>query len=250
MNTLEIISGMTVKGRLVYLPPYPITHREFLRVKKRLLDIGGKWRGGNVNAFEFTYDPSPLLYEIITGDKKTDKKRVNLLETPYSLAAEMIEKLNIEPNNSILEPSAGSGAIIELIIKKGYPNQIFIYEKNPSFRIYLNKRPLFSEVVYLGNDFLYSSPRLFDRIISFPPFTEDIEHILRMWEHLADGGVLVTLCSLHSLITNKAKQRAFMVFLEKYRAEIIGVPRGTFLLSGKNIPAVLLCLTKYPDHVS
>lgn len=247
MKTIEIISRMTVRGRFAYLPGYAISHREFLRVKNRLLDIGGKWRGGSVNAFEFTYDPAPLFYEIITGDKKTDKKRVNLLETPYSLATQMIEKLNIEPGNTILEPSAGSGGIIELIIKKGYPNQVFIYEKNPAHRIYLNKRPVFSEVVYLGNDFLSSQPRLFDRIISFPPFTEDIEHILRMWEHLAPEGVMVTLCSLHSLTTNKMKQRAFMVFLEKHRAEIIAVPRGTFLLSGKNVPAVLLCLKKYPD---
>lgn len=111
-----------------------------------------------------------------------------------------------------------------------------ILEKNPS-------------VHFIGDDFLALSAEYnnsFDRIIANPPFSknQDIDHIYKMYDVLADGGRIVTIASKHWQHSSKNKEKAFREWLDSVGAEIEDVGAGEFKESGTNVATVIIVIDK------
>jgi len=249
MSKEEILQKCTVVGNVVKLPDEQLDRKLYLEVSKSLEFIGGKWKGGKIMGFVFNTDPTDLLSEISTGEKRNLKKEFQFFETPTELAEELVQLANIQVNDSILEPSAGQGAIVKVILRNmksvfGYKtNTVFGYELSDINQIFLNK---ISGFVLYGNDFLTECNLKFDKIIANPPFSgnQDIDHILKMYESLEIGGRLVTVSSRHWMISNNKKETEFRNWLNKVNAEIKNVPAGTFKESGTNIPTTIIIINK------
>lgn len=121
-----------------------------------------------------------------------------LFPTPPDLAERMIEAAEITSEHSVLEPSAGTGALVVLALPLcGKLNAV---EMNSKLSDDLGRRfdldPRFRVVCA---DFLEYAERLgtYDRIVMNPPFVNgiDIKHIERARTLLAPGGRLVALCA-------------------------------------------------------
>ncbi|HBX50130.1 MAG TPA: hypothetical protein DEH02_03570 [Bacteroidales bacterium] len=93
---------------------------------------------------------------------------------------------------TILEPSAGSGSICDVIRElKGF-NELYCIEKNPELVHILHDK----DYKVIANDFLeYSGDYLFDLIIMNPPFSNGDEHLLKAWEILESGDIVCLLNS-------------------------------------------------------
>ncbi len=81
-----------------------------------LISIGAsKMRQGHSIWFEFDYDPTDVIGEIIASGCIPDQKSHQFYPTPESLARRCVEEAQIAPNNSCLEPSAGLGGIADYL---------------------------------------------------------------------------------------------------------------------------------------
>lgn len=244
MTTKEILGECSIKGNVVKLPDRQLPRNEFVGVKKALEGIGGKWTGGKVAGFVFQSDPTDLLFKIVGGEKINLKKDFQFFATPPDLADELVQIAEIDKSHNILEPSAGQGAIVEAINRRLPGKVVNCYELMESNRVVLERIPT---VALIGDDFFTPTIRRFDRIIANPPFTknQDIDHIRRMYDRLADDGIIVSVASAHWVLSMNKKEVAFKKWLnEEVNAIVRDVPPGTFKASGTNVEARIIKIKK------
>lgn len=245
MNTLnEVLSNCTVHGTTVKIPTVQLDRKLYEQTAKALKNIGGKWQGGKTYGFVFTSDPTPLLAKLQDGQKVNLKKDYQFYPTPPALADRLVEYANLFSSHTVLEPSAGNGAIIAAI-QRIYPNKsIDAYELMPQNQIILRQNP---NINLLGDDFLESpQDKLYDRIIANPPFAnnQDIEHLYAMYDRLKPNGRLVCIVSMHGLIDKNKKETQFQRWLATHHAEVEQLPQGIFKSSGTMVSTAIVTVVK------
>jgi hypothetical protein len=247
MNKQLILQACTVNGMYVSLPPQQLERKLYQEVAQALQLIGGKWKGGKTQAFEFKEDPTELLAEIASGEKRNLKKEFQFFATPPDIAAKMAAELWLYPKGepyTIGEPNGGQGALIMAVwAEMGKEVPVYTYEPMPTNLIFLKR---LSAVKILGPDFLDCHFK-FDRIIANPPFTnnQDIDHIMHMYECLNPNGRMVTLASTSWETGSQKKQVEFREWLSAKDASIEKIDKGAFKESGTNIETRMIIINKH-----
>ena len=117
----------------------------------------------------------------------------NLFPTPPEVARRIVELADIQPGQRVLEPSAGTGSLLDAL-----PDTPTVaVEINGQLAEALQRR--FSGVNIHHADFLSLNGELlgkFDRIVMNPPFFRgsDLDHIRHAFAKLKPGGRLVAIC--------------------------------------------------------
>jgi methylase of polypeptide subunit release factors len=167
-----------------------------------------------------------------------------LFETPRPLAARMAELAEIEPWHTVLEPSAGTGRIVEAIKATEPAAHLDMIEINPKLCDLLRAKYKLTYSELAPFDFLTAqgpicpdSEKGFDRILMNPPFCDaiDIKHIEHALTFLKPGGRLVAICAGGSRQEKALKARSS--YWER-------LPSGTFHESGTEVASVLLIINK------
>ena len=129
--------------------------------------------------------------------------------TPKNIVLRMLEPYaNRIAKATILEPSAGSGAILDVLedgvpctfeTSKGHkyettvkanPEKLFCIEKNPELQMILQEKRFH----LVADDFLSYQPEIsFDLIVLNPPFSCGDKHLLHAWEILRSGDIACLL---------------------------------------------------------
>lgn len=185
--------------------------------------------------------PQAADFEALREAAKTGVQVVSvpqLFPTPPDLVARMIEAAEIQPGMRVLEPSAGTGAILDAI-----PSgcAVVAVEISPTLGGRLNAD---GRAVVIGDFLRCDAAALwgdFDRVIMNPPFkdAEDIQHIRHAVDFLKPGGRLVAICA------NGPRQNAQLrPFIEGHGGTWEALPAGSFAESGTNVNAVLIAVTK------
>lgn len=121
-------------------------------------------------------------------------------------------KANYE-TTSILDPSAGSGAILKYINRVYKCSRLGLYavEIDADLRYILQQN-----FMVVGTDFLsWSDPAVrFDFVIMNPPFQDGCKHVLHAWtQALADGGELVALVNTETIANPCSQERQLLLNL-------------------------------------
>ena len=167
-----------------------------------------------------------------------------LFPTPPDLAARMVEMAEIEPGQSILEPSAGTGSILDKCFHlngfgwNGIPpdGQTVAVEINLTLAQHL--QGTFPKAIIVNEDFLTCDlDYAFDRILMNPPFENgaDIKHIEHALTMLKPGGRLVAICA------NGPRQQEQLQPISDIWEEL---PADTFKEVGTGVRTVLLTINK------
>ncbi len=247
MNTKEeILKKCTVVGNIVKLPDGKLDRKLYDDVPKSLKLIGGTWKGNKVMGFVFPADPTELLNQIAGGEKRNLKKEFQFFGTPDTLCDELIFLANIQDYHTVLEPSAGQGAIIKAVQRKFPTKNIDCCELMSVNQTFLKKIPFITMVC---EDFLnipFNCTNFYDRIIANPPFSknQDIDHVRKMYEVLKVGGRLVSITSTHWQLSTNKKETEFRNWLKDVGAQILDVPAGSFKESGTKIKTLILVIDK------
>lgn len=246
MNTVtEVLQACTIHGNSIKLPPVQLERNLYLEVKNTLEKIGGKWKGGKTAAFIFREDPTEPFSDIANGKKRNIKKELQFFETPPELADRLAELACIsDPDLSILEPSAGQGAIIHALLRKEPRLNVHCYELHPAFQAILQS---IESVDVMGADFLTSnSSLLYDRIVANPPFSknQDIDHITAMYARLKPGGRLVSIASMHCQFADGTKEKQFRSWVSSLDSQVIELEDKTFRSSGTSASAIVIVIDK------
>jgi phospholipid N-methyltransferase len=120
-----------------------------------------------------------------------------LFPTPPELADRMVALADIRPGQQVLEPSAGTGRIIDAIRRNAHGCTITAVELNCNMAHRLRTVDCVDDTRQA--DFLECNGDLgtFDRIVMNPPFAngDDIKHIMHALKMLKSGGRLVAICA-------------------------------------------------------
>lgn len=145
--------------------------------------------------------------------------------TPRELAAQVVEMADIQPGNTILEPSAGLGHLAEVIQELHPDNYLLCIEQHNSLCEALRLKGF--NTIHM--DFLEEGGATFDRIVMNPPFEngQDIAHVMKAYSLLNDGGRLIAIMAGNKGNSNQ-KTREFMEFVEQH-GEYKENPAGSFL---------------------
>lgn len=244
---IEALNKCTVKGDTLYLPPISEGPLEnYQEVRKALLNAGAKYKR---NTFIFPSDAQPFIDRLTGGESVNIKQEFQFFATPKKLAERMVDLAELHEHDglgfgSILEPSAGQGAIVNAIHEATGYTSVAGYELMPENRGILKK---IHALNIIGNDFLKADESSkYDRIIANPPFTknQDIDHIRKMYSVLAEGGVLVTISSISWTFGTQKKQVQFREWLDEIGAYQEELPADTFKESGTSVKTMLLVIKK------
>lgn len=168
-----------------------------------------------------------------------------LFPTPRDLAERMARMLDVQPGDSCLEPSAGTGMLIGALGGRMFGRDDVKYGRVHAVEINgalcPRLRTEFPLTVVHQGDFLtmtaedFGVGSGFHRIIMNPPFKDgaDIKHILHARTMLRPGGRLVVICA------NGPRQRESLMPLA---ASWEDLPAGTFKESGTNVSTALLVM--------
>lgn len=238
----ESLLKCRVDGNVLHLPPMSDGPLEnYQEVRKALLNAGAQYKR---NTFVFPTDAQPYIDRLTSGESINIKKEFQFFPTPDHLADRLVELADMHETDSVLEPSAGQGAIIKAIQKQFNKKEVNCYELNPINQAVLIKM---NNVNLLGDDFLlHNSKGAYDRIIANPPFSknQDIDHIYAMFSLLRAGGRLVTIASTHWRHSKNKKETKFREFLANMDAEITEVEAGEFQESETNVATVIIVIDK------
>jgi protein-L-isoaspartate O-methyltransferase len=202
------------------------------------------------------------LWALIEGKSDEDKaaeelrQKINGLQfskiagyfpTPPELVARMIEAADISAADTILEPSAGAGAILDALPED---NLTVVYEINPTLCEILRGKGYDAQPVDFIEDSLGKSfvdgTFLFDKVLMNPPFEnlQDIDHVQAAFDRLKAGGRLVAIMSPAPFFRDTKKARAFRTWFEEIGGEVEELEAGTFKESGTGVASKLVTIDK------
>ena len=231
----NVLANSKINGQELYLPDGQLDRKLYMVVNKVLVAIGGKWNR-KLKAHVFDCYPGYKIEEILlTGEYINAKKEYQFFETPENIAKKLIYIASIQPGETVLEPSAGRGAIWKFI---GYPPCDCI-EINRENQLHANK----IDMPLIGSDFLECHKK-YDVIIANPPFSkqQDVDHITHMIE-LANRCV-VSVASASVIFRTNKKTENFRTLVDVYGGEIIPLPEDSFKESGTRVNTCIVHIEK------
>ena len=209
----------------------------------------------------FDTEESKALWSLLDGETEEQKEEKVLREkvaqlqfsniagffpTPSAVAEHMLDLLCIEEGQDVLEPSAGSGSLLDIVDHAPF---------NGGRRVAVEVNHTLSEILKMKNkkwlihnsDFMEDFKESgFDRIIMNPPFEQlqDIDHIRHAYDLLNPGGKLVSVASSSVTFNSRKKAASFREWLDSIGGEIVELPPGSFKESGTGANSVLVVADK------
>jgi len=152
--------------------------------------------------------------------------------TPDWLARDMVALADVR-GQSVLEPSAGRGALVQAA-QVADADFITAIELNSDNFVELSKLAR-DDTFCFRRDFLLHKPDSlrsdgFDRVIMNPPLKDPTDHVLHAMKFVAPGGRLVALLHSHA-----AKAMTFAQGVREYR-----IADGTFMIEGREVDASII----------
>jgi 16S rRNA G1207 methylase RsmC len=229
-------------------------------VRKSTTGAGGYYSVIEANDYANTTPAARELQAMIEGnpEQHAERERLRKIEalkaeialsnipgyfpTPAPIVATMLDRAQLEPGLTVLEPSAGSGNIADAV-KAACPGaHIEVFECNRKLAELLQLKGL----TFAGDDFTLSDTRLkFDRILMNPPFEKqaDIDHVRHAFNHLKPGGVLVSVMAPGFEFRQDRKSTEFREWLNETGGTWEDLPGGAFKSSGTGISTRLVVIT-------
>lgn len=236
-DVLGVLRNMTWSecGTIGYLHGQ-LDRKLYTDTNKALAMMGGKWnrgKGGHV----FKVDPRATVEGLLDNGTLT-VERDGFFETPKVVVDRMVSL--VWPSGSVLEPSAGMGAIADHL-PPTY-DEITCVEKNADRAQRLHEK---GYVVYCA-DFLQWGDTTFDTIYMNPPFEEsqDIAHVMHAYSLLAHDGKMVAIMGDGAFFREDKKAMMFRQWLDSVGGWSERLPDGSFKESGTGVATRIVVIEK------
>lgn len=243
-NVEEILKHCTLEDNVLKLPAVQFNRKSYAEAKKWIEEAGGSWQGGKMQGFTFPFNPKRVFSILKEGKRCNLQQEYQFFETPAEVADWLVMLAGgIDKNDTVLEPSAGRGALIKAIHRNCPSVIVECYELMPENREFLHT---LDNVILLDEDFTKDSVGSYTKIIANPPFSgnQDIEHVRFMYERLEEGGTLAAITSQHWKFSSEKKCVDFRKWLEEVHGEVFEIGAGEFKESGTSIGTVAVVIKK------
>lgn len=239
-----VLARSRTDNRNLYLPDEQLDRATYTKVAKALELAGGKW-SRSARAHVFAGSAGDALESLLLTGKVVDlKKKLQAFYTPAEVAAFVISLADIRPGMSVLEPSAGEGALA--LPAKAAGAAVMCVELD---------RPTFDRLAAAGGegvcmDFLsFDADVQFDRVVMNPPFTggQDVAHVTHAFRKLKPGGRLVSVMSPSWQTRAVRWAEDFRALVKDAGGAVHQLPAGSFKSSGTSVDTVVVVLDR-PSH--
>ena len=240
----EILKHCTLENNVLKLPQVQFNKKSYAEAKKWIEEAGGTWQGGKVQGFIFPFNPERVFSILQSGQRYNLQQEYQFFETPPEVADWLVMLAGgIHEDDTVLEPSAGRGALIKAIHRACPSVMVECYELMPENREFLHA---LDNVILLDEDFTKDSVGSYTKIIANPPFAnnQDIEHVILMYERLEKGGTLAAITSPHWKFASERKCVAFREWLEEVHGQVFEIGAGEFRNSGTGICTMAIVIKK------
>jgi hypothetical protein len=244
-TVLAILGSANIDGKVLRLTCGQVDRKLYVEVDDVLRNLGGKWNR-KLGGHEFADDPRDALDDVLLTGSYARLDRLGYFPTPPELADQLVKHADIDPTMTVLEPSAGQGALCEALVRLGIPTgHIWTCEALEQNRRVLEQKRY---TCTPPHDFLswpVSDAVQFDRCVMNPPFArqQDIDHVLHAWRFLKPGGVLASIMAAGVTFRGDRKATEFRAFVEQ-NGWIRPNPPGSFRASGTDVGTVIVRLDK------
>lgn len=240
----EILKHCTLENSILKLPAVQFNKKSYAEAKKWIEEAGGSWQGGKIQGFTFPFNPE-RVFSILKEGKRCDlQKDFQFFETPADIADWLVMLAGgIYEGDTVLEPSAGRGALIKAIHRACPSVMVECYELMSENREFLCSMP---NVILLGEDFTKDNTGSYSKIIANPPFSgnQDIDHVWMMYKRLEEGGTLAAITSPHWKFASEKKCIDFRNWLEEIHGQVFEIGAGEFKNSGTAISTMAIVIKK------
>lgn len=243
----DVLRELTLDDKgIVRLPSVQLDAKTYDKVKLYITEAGGSWIGGKTQGFSFPFNPERVFAILKSGKRCNLAQEFQFFATPSTIADRLVE-LNtaIESAPCVLEPSAGTGALIEAVWRRYPDKKMEYFELMPENKERLSL--MHGPIKLLGDDFLAcGESKRWKAIIANPPFSQnqDVKHVTRMYEALEPGGCLTAVMSNHWTFADEKVCKDFRQLLDSQNALIEDVPGGAFNQSGTPVSTTIVRLIK------
>jgi predicted RNA methylase len=237
---LNVLSNALMDGPRLVLQGQ-LDRALYVQANKVLEAAGGKW---DRRAKAHTVDAADAMEQIIqTGEVtliRTIQQDFGYFPTPAAVADRVIALANLRRGLSVLEPSAGNGALASRAFLAGCTvDCVELLEKNVNL---LCSTP-FNAVVH--NDFLKVAPDpAYDRVVMNPPFARqaDIRHVNHALKFLKPDGLLVSVMSASVTFRDNKLTQDFRDLVRASGGDIEALPDAAFKDSGTMVRTVIVTI--------
>lgn len=166
--------------------------------------------------------------------------------TSHALAARMVQVAAIIPGERVLEPSAGSGRLIEAVLAAQPAARVDACELAIPAREVLVVKQQYLQFTLAGSDFLhFAAPPCYDVVLIHPPLIAAAAHVEKAFaRHLRPGGRLVAILADTSIYAGERESQRLRALVEAHAID----PEGELVAGGVGdapvIPARLYVLRK------
>ena len=240
----EILMHCTLEDNVLKLPQVQFNKKSYAEAKKWIEEAGGSWMGGKVQGFTFPVNAERVFSILHEGKRCNLQQEFQFFATPAEVADWLVMLAGgVHEDEKVLEPSAGTGAIIDAIHRSCPDVIVDCYELMPENKEILSKK---DNIRILGDDFTKCDVAQYDKIIANPPFSknQDIRHVRRMYECLNPGGVLAAITGPHWEFGSESECKDFRQWLEDNGGKKFEIEEGTFKESGTGTKTIAIVINK------
>lgn len=242
-NIMSILQDATVLGNNVVLNSGQLDSKTYKDVNKVLMELGGKWNT-KAKAHIFPTDPKEIFDSLLDKGELSFAKDNGYFPTPRELAEVLVDWAEIDNSHLVLEPSAGTGNLAEIISERYSDAVVNCFEINPKFVEALRNKEQTSTFKWdiHNRDFLsINFDGEYDRVVMNPPFDKgqtEIDHVMHAWDALNQDGILVAILPTGVVDRTNKKSKNFQEFLSSCGAEIVRNDQGSFKSSGTMVNTI------------
>jgi predicted RNA methylase len=239
----EVTAGVLRRAEIVdgvlRLPDEQLKRELYVKVNKALVAIGCKWNrkaGGHLLG---EADSAERLAAMLATGSVPAIDKLGYFPTPAPLVNRLLELAEVRREHSVLEPSAGRGAISSRLLEIVPASQLHVVELQQKHADVLAVQGY--KHLRVGDFMETDFPCKFDRIVMNPPFErlQDIDHVTRAFDLLAPGGRLVSVMATGT--GTRRKVQDFLSLCDRHGFAERN-PTGAFKESGTSVHTLTVVL--------
>lgn len=244
-DVLAALSAASFEGKEMRLAGM-LDRGVYTRVAKIVEAVGGKWNR-KAAAHVFDGDAYEAIEPVLMTGEIMRPADLGQFDSPPAVVQRVMELADIQPGMIVLEPSAGTGNIVEAALAFS-PKRVRAVDIDPKRTRKLDDRYGGPDAVVrrVCMDFLKADPasieERYDRVVMNPPFAKqaDIAHVLHAAKFLKPGGRLVSVMAAGITFRQDRRTADFMNWLRSLGGTVERLPDNSFKMSGTSVGTVVI----------
>ncbi|MEU0181444.1 class I SAM-dependent methyltransferase [Streptomyces sp. NPDC006207] len=228
--------------------PFTLDDLTYKRLNHILKAFGGKWDGRKkVRAHVFPFPIEDFVRQALMIGEFPSRFDQGWYPTPPAVVDQMLEIASIRTGMTVLEPSAGAGAVAGPAAGRGaIVDCVEIDERRAHL---LREQGAARQVLH--RDFLTIDPLDYEtgfrRVLMNPPFGKALDHLNHAIGFMGPDALLVSVLPEYVTYNSDRPTERFRELVKEADGELIKLPDRAFESSGTHMRTVLCVLATGPD---